>query len=262
MIELIDWQEITEELGEARWRDDLVILPRQSRLLLAKLVQENRFLSRDSQQIYYGPDSQAELYDAAKTAYNSLNNPLQTDLIDMFINGDLVVNNDDLVVDESTGRVGIGTAVPGYELDVWSPGNTAIRAYASGTGYPFIVAQRVGGEAVKLQVLPGSGNMGTQSNHPLGLIANNAVKATVHTDGGVSLASPVGGSKGQGTINLSTAYYVNGLPVVQARKTGWSPGTGTASRATFATSTVTLESLAQRFKALLDDLIAHGLIGA
>lgn len=49
-----------------------------------------------------------------------------------------------------------------------------------------------------------------------------------------------------------------------ARKTGWAPATGTATRTTFNTATVTLEELAQRVKALIDDLHAtagHGLIG-
>jgi len=52
------------------------------------------------------------------------------------------------------------------------------------------------------------------------------------------------------------------LQVVGGRKTGWSAATGTASRSTFATSSVTLPQLAERVKALLDDLISHGLIGA
>jgi hypothetical protein len=49
-----------------------------------------------------------------------------------------------------------------------------------------------------------------------------------------------------------------------ARKTGWSTATGSATRTTFVTSTVTLEQLAERVKALIDDLHAtagHGLIG-
>ena len=47
-----------------------------------------------------------------------------------------------------------------------------------------------------------------------------------------------------------------------SRRTGWTAPTGTASRATFATSTVTVSQLAERVKALIDDLMSHGLIGA
>lgn len=50
--------------------------------------------------------------------------------------------------------------------------------------------------------------------------------------------------------------------VVGIRSTGWQSATGTATRTTFDTTTVTLPLLAQRVKALIDDLISHGLIGA
>lgn len=42
---------------------------------------------------------------------------------------------------------------------------------------------------------------------------------------------------------------------------GWGAPTGTATRTAFDTTTVTLEQLAERLKALIDDLTAHGLIG-
>lgn len=46
-----------------------------------------------------------------------------------------------------------------------------------------------------------------------------------------------------------------------SRRTGWTSPTGTATRTTFATSTVTVSQLAERVKGLIDDLTAHGLIG-
>jgi hypothetical protein len=42
--------------------------------------------------------------------------------------------------------------------------------------------------------------------------------------------------------------------------TDWTAATGTAARTTFDTTTVTTEQLAQRVKALIDDLIANGAI--
>lgn len=63
-------------------------------------------------------------------------------------------------------------------------------------------------------------------------------------------------------ISAVGAYKVDGVQVVQTRKTGWSPPTGTATRSAFATSSVTLPQLAERVKALIDDLTTHGLIGA
>lgn len=68
-------------------------------------------------------------------------------------------------------------------------------------------------------------------------------------------------------LNLNDALGqidINTTAVVKARKTGWTAATGTATRSGFATSTVTLEVLAQHVKALIDDLhgsTGHGLIG-
>lgn len=63
-------------------------------------------------------------------------------------------------------------------------------------------------------------------------------------------------------LNLGGTYRVDGTQVVSNRRTGWGAPTGTATRSAFATSTVTLPQLAERVKALLDDLTTHGLIGA
>jgi hypothetical protein len=70
-----------------------------------------------------------------------------------------------------------------------------------------------------------------------------------------------------GSVDLQTAgqaYKFAGLKVLGARRTGWATATGTATRTTFNTATVTLPQLAERFKALIDDLhdaAGHGLIG-
>ena len=63
-------------------------------------------------------------------------------------------------------------------------------------------------------------------------------------------------------LNSLSGYQVGGLDVIGARKTGWVAPTGTATRTTFETSTATTAQLAERLKALLDDLTAHGIIGA
>ena len=65
-----------------------------------------------------------------------------------------------------------------------------------------------------------------------------------------------------GTINAGQ-FNVAGTKVVGARATGYTNAmTGTANRATsYATGTITLVQLAERFKALQDDLTTHGLIG-
>lgn len=64
------------------------------------------------------------------------------------------------------------------------------------------------------------------------------------------------------TLAATKVLNVGANQVVGARRTGWVAATGTATRSTFDTATVTLPQLAERMKALLDDLTAHGLIGA
>jgi hypothetical protein len=68
-----------------------------------------------------------------------------------------------------------------------------------------------------------------------------------------------------GNIQLTDtadSYRVGTNNVVGSRKTGWAAPTGTATRTTFDTATVAVADLAQRVKALIDDLTAHGLVGA
>ena len=70
-----------------------------------------------------------------------------------------------------------------------------------------------------------------------------------------------GNINASGRVASSSGFSVGSNQVVSARRTGWAAPTGTATRTTFATSTVTLSQLAERVKALIDDLTAHGLIG-
>lgn len=87
--------------------------------------------------------------------------------------------------------------------------------------------------------------------------------------GGLNVGSASGASTGQiktsGQINTTSNYATNSTVVMSTRRTGWGQPTGTATRSTFATSTVTLSQLAERVKALIDDLNSsssgHGLIG-
>ncbi len=69
------------------------------------------------------------------------------------------------------------------------------------------------------------------------------------------------GTIGTGQWNFGVPIYRSGTQVVNTRQTGWSAPTGTATKTAFDTGTVTTAQLAERVKALIDDLIAHGLIG-
>jgi hypothetical protein len=100
----------------------------------------------------------------------------------------------------------------------------------------------------------------------LALGVNSITRLTITAAGGVYIGGGTP-STDPGSSNLTVAGVIKtgaALPtqVVGARKTGWTAATGTATRTAFATSTVTTAALAQAVKALIDDLISHGLIGA
>jgi hypothetical protein len=64
-------------------------------------------------------------------------------------------------------------------------------------------------------------------------------------------------------LDTGSVLKIESTQVVQARETGYTAMTGTANKATsYATSTITLQQLAERVKSLQDSLTTHGLIGA
>lgn len=63
-------------------------------------------------------------------------------------------------------------------------------------------------------------------------------------------------------ITCAGNIHVGSSQVLTSRRSGWGTPTGTATRTAFDTSTVTLSQLAERVKALVDDLTTHGMIGA
>ena len=86
-----------------------------------------------------------------------------------------------------------------------------------------------------------------------------AARDTSLLRGGANLLQLASGD----SFNLvSGTLRVAGTQVIGTRKTGWAAATGTPTRTTFATTSVTLPQLAERVKALIDDLTTHGLIGA
>lgn len=91
--------------------------------------------------------------------------------------------------------------------------------------------------------------------------AGTLTAVTVTATGVISTTSTMSAT---GAINTNATYSVSSTQVVGARKTGWAAPTGTSTRTTFDTATVTTPQLAERVKALLEDLgntAGHGLIG-
>lgn len=62
-----------------------------------------------------------------------------------------------------------------------------------------------------------------------------------------------------GTATTQKLSFYGATPKVQPN--GWGSPTGTTTKTTFATGSVTLPQLAERVKGLIDDLISTGLIG-
>lgn len=92
-------------------------------------------------------------------------------------------------------------------------------------------------------------------------IDNGAQQNQFSVGNGVRVGVPTSGFLGRGKLNVQGEYHVNGVQVVKGRITGWAAASGTPTRTTFDTATVTLPQLAERVKALIDDAISHGLIG-
>jgi len=98
-----------------------------------------------------------------------------------------------------------------------------------------------------------------RTNFGLGSIATQDAGAVAITGGTVAGLASLGVA---GDADVSGDYKVDGVKVVANRRTGWGMPTGATSRAAFDSSSISASQLAQRVKALIDDLAAHGLIGS
>ncbi len=104
---------------------------------------------------------------------------------------------------------------------------------------------------------------------PEGAVAGTPIspRLRITPDGNVLIGNTTGTERLSVTGNIqltntADSYKVGTNNVVGSRKTGWAAPTGIATRTTFNTATVAIADLAQRVKALIDDLTSHGLIGA
>ena len=126
-------------------------------------------------------------------------------------------------------------------LSIGTAGTTTVRLFVNGDGVSANTA---------FGVNSGGSNLFFIKNTGLIAIGHAVPSEKLHVEGG--------------NIRVSGVYKVAANQVLGARKTGWATATGTATRTTFATGSVTLPELAERVKAMIDDLhqtAGHGMIG-
>jgi hypothetical protein len=118
-----------------------------------------------------------------------------------------------------------------------------------------------GGKATVTLAATGASYYSWMTLYSDGYLAIDGGAATdIRASGGIYVGG-VATDPGAGNVELTGVVKIDGVQVVNNRVTGWTAATGTATRTMFATSTVTTEVLAQHLKALIDDMISHGLIG-
>jgi hypothetical protein len=110
------------------------------------------------------------------------------------------------------------------------------------------------------QVIAGSGTGNEIRLSPAAAGSNAMISAGWGTDAAPICLFQTTGGAGPGGFQFNSRVGFNGTAPV-AKPTGYSAPTGTATRATFLTSSVTLPVLAEHVKALIDDLTSYGLIG-
>ena len=162
-------------------------------------------------------------------------------------------------------NIGSTTGAPDGEVKTSGP----LHSIASGTNVAGVLVEHAGVLSVALfDNLAGGGysamvQAGDAALVAIAAAANGAsLDLTTWNTNGVGIRISGTGTAVSGPLDNSSAYKLNGTQIAAARRTGWAAATNTKLRTTFDTTTVTLPLLAARVAALIDDLIAHGLIGA
>ena len=149
-----------------------------------------------------------------------------------------------------------------------------VRNETAGTSGPYFMVRKArgssgAGSAVQVGdtlgtfMFQGADSNGTiQNGANLNALVASVSAGTVTAHFELTAGSSVAQFNTAGYFNVPGHFRVASTQVVSTRKTGWDAPTGTATRTTFVTSTVTTAQLAERVKALVDDLTTHGLIGA
>lgn len=182
------------------------------------------------------------------------------------------------VTSVSSGTIEVGHAISGSGVTA----GTTITSLGTGTGgagtYNVSASQTVGSTTITAGGVKNGDTLGTflfAGQNFSGNSANSAYMTAVALTADASSVTSylqlnanggnlTFGNGGANILDIAAVgeYRMNGTKVVGTRQTGWAAATGTATRTAFATGSVSTQDLAERVKALIDDLISHGLIGA
>lgn len=96
----------------------------------------------------------------------------------------------------------------------------------------------------------------------LNLAAGTTAKSSLRIASGAAPTSPVDGDIWYDGTDLNFRNSATSKTIHTGVSTGWAAATGTATRTTFATGSVTLPVLAEHVKALIDDLTTRKILSA
>jgi hypothetical protein len=161
---------------------------------------------------------------------------------------------------DASGNVGIGTASPTQKLDVRTSGTNDIALFATLQELGGLIRFSDGNTTVNPRLGANTNSLVFHTN--ASGTATERMRIDASGNVGINDTAPAYHLDVNGDANVTGVWRVDDTQVVTNRRTGWAAPTGTATRTTFATSTVTTAQLAERVKALIDDLTTHGLIGA